>query len=246
MACGEVRIGCSGWIYRHWRGLFYPEKMAQRLWFGHYAATFDTVELNTSFYHLPAADTFAKWRDQAPPGFRYAVKAPRFITHMKKLKDCADPVEEFLKRARNLGDAIGPILYQLPPRWACNAERLEEFIGHLPGDLAHVFEFREKSWMTEEVLALLEARGVSFCAHDMGGLATERWASGPIAYVRFHGGVGKYWGRYSDEALLSWSDWIVAQAQGGRDVWCYFNNDIGGAAIHDALTLRSMIGQALR
>ncbi|HEX8192969.1 MAG TPA: DUF72 domain-containing protein [Allosphingosinicella sp.] len=243
---GEIRIGCSGWIYRHWRELFYPAKLAQRLWFDHYAATFDTVELNTSFYHLPKPDTFAKWRDQAAPGFRYAVKAPRFITHMKKLKNCAEPVEEFLARARNLGGAIGPILYQLPPRWACNTARLEEFAALLPGDLTHVFEFREKSWMTREVLALLDARGISFCAHDMPGLTTERWASGPVAYVRFHGGEGKYWGRYSDQGLLAWTDWLVEQAQGGRDVWCYFNNDIDAHAIHDALTLRSMVGQALR
>jgi uncharacterized protein YecE (DUF72 family) len=243
---GEIRIGCSGWLYRHWREFFYPARMAQHRWFAHYAGTFDTVELNTSFYHLPKPDTFAKWRDQAPPGFRYAVKAPRFITHMKKLKDCAEPVGEFLKRARNLSDTAGPILYQLPPRWACNAERLEEFVALLPDDLVHVFEFREKSWLCEEVLALLDRGGVSFCAHDMQGLRTERWAAGPIAYVRFHGGVGKYWGRYSDRDLLGWTDWIVAEARGGRDVWCYFNNDIEGHAIHDALTLRSMVGQALR
>lgn len=242
---GCVHIGCSGWIYRHWRELFYPAGLPQRLWFAHYSETFGTVELNTSFYHLPKADTFAKWRDQAPAGFRYAVKAPRFITHMKKLKDCAGPVAEFLGRARNLGPAIGPILYQLPPRWALDRERLLEFVALLPADLAHVFEFREKSWLTEEVLALLESRSISFCAHDMPGLATPRWASGPIAYVRFHGGTGKYVGRYSDEALLGWTDWIVGQARGGRDVWCYFNNDIHGHAVHDALTLRAMVGQAL-
>jgi uncharacterized protein YecE (DUF72 family) len=243
---GTIRIGCSGWIYRHWRERFYTPKLAQHRWFAFYAETFDTVELNTSFYHLPKPETFTKWRDQAPPGFRYAVKAPRFITHMKKLKDCAEPVEEFLGRARNLGETIGPILYQLPPRWACNAERLEEFIALLPPDLAHVFEFREKSWLTPEMLALLDARGVSFCAHDMPGSATERWASGPIAYVRFHGGVGKYWGRYTDEALLGWADWLVAEAKGGREIWCYFNNDIDAHAIHDALTLRAMVGQAMR
>jgi uncharacterized protein YecE (DUF72 family) len=242
----NVHIGCSGWIYRHWRELFYPAGLPQRLWFDHYARTFRTVELNTSFYHLPKAETFAKWRDQAPEGFRYAVKAPRFITHMKKLKDCSEPVEEFLGRARNLGPAIGPILYQLPPRWAYNRERLELFIALLPADLVHVFEFREKSWLTGEVLALLDSRGVSFCAHDMPGLATPRWASGPIAYVRFHGGTGKYVGRYSDAALLAWTDWIVEQAEAGRDIWCYFNNDIHGHAIHDALTLRAMVGQALR
>ncbi|TMJ13456.1 MAG: DUF72 domain-containing protein [Alphaproteobacteria bacterium] len=243
---GRIRIGCSGWIYRHWRGLFYPEKLAQKNWFAHYAAEFETVELNTSFYHLPKPDTFTKWRDQAPDGFRYAVKAPRFITHMKKLKDCAEPVDEFLSRARNLGETIGPILYQLPPRWICNVARLEEFAAHLPRDLTHVFEFREKSWLSEEVLAFLDARGFSFCVHDMPGSATERWASGPIAYVRFHGGEGKYWGRYSDEGLLSWTDWLVGQANSGRDVWCYFNNDMFGHAIHDALTLRAMVAQALR
>jgi uncharacterized protein YecE (DUF72 family) len=242
---GRVHIGCSGWIYRHWRELFYPARLPQRLWFAHYSENFRTVELNTSFYHLPKAETFAKWRDQAPAGFRYAVKAPRFITHMKKLKDCAEPVEAFLGRARNLGPAIGPILYQLPPRWTLDRERLEAFIALLPADLTHVFEFREKSWLTGEVLALLDARGLSFCAHDMPGLATPRWAAGPIAYVRFHGGTGKYVGRYSDEALLGWTDWIVAQAKAGRDIWCYFNNDIHGHAIHDALTLRAMVAQAL-
>jgi uncharacterized protein YecE (DUF72 family) len=243
---GSVRIGCSGWIYRHWRELFYPAKLAQHRWYAHYAETFATVELNTSFYHLPKPETFTKWRDQAPPGFHYAVKAPRFITHMKKLKECAEPVEEFLGRARNLGDALGPILYQLPPRWALNCERLEDFLALLPPDLVHVFEFREKSWLSEEVLALLDARGAAFCAHDMPGGATPRWASGPVAYVRFHGGTGKYVGRYPDEILLGWTDWIVGQAQAGRDVWCYFNNDIHGHAIHDALTLRAMVAQALR
>ena len=243
---GIIRIGCSGWNYRHWRGPFYPDKMPVRLWYDHYAATFDTVELNTSFYHLPKPETFDKWRAQATVKFTYAVKAPRFITHMKKLKECAEPVDEFLSRARRLGATLGPILYQLPPRWAFNRERMEEFLALLPSDLAHVFEFREKSWITEDVLALLDARGIGFCVHDMPGSATPRWASGPIGYVRFHGGEGKYWGRYSDEGLLSWTDWIVAEARAGRDVWCYFNNDLFAHAIDDALTLRAMVGQAMR
>jgi len=240
-----MRIGCSGWNYRHWRGLFYPEGLPQKRWFDHYAATFDTVEINNSFYRLPSADTFAKWRDQAPPGFCYAVKANRFLTQAKKLKDCAEPLERMLGPFRHLGDRLGPILYQLPPRFRVNLERLEEFIALLPRDLVHVFEFREKSWLSEEVLALLDARGVSFCAHDMPGSATPRWAAGPIAYVRFHGATGKYWGRYSDEGLLLWTDWIVEQAR-TRPVWCYFNNDIEGHAIQDALTLRAMVRQAVR
>lgn len=242
---GTVRIGCSGWIYRHWYILFYPEKMAQKDWFAHYAATFDTVEINNSFYRLPKAETFDKWREQAPPGFRYAVKANRFLTQAKKLKDCAEPLERFLAPARHLRDTLGPILYQLPPRFRLNRERLAEFIALLPRDLVHVFEFRDKSWLTEEVLALLDENGVSFCAHDMPGLATPLWAAGPVAYLRFHGGEGKYRGRYPDQRLLGWTDWIVEQARRGRDVWCYFNNDIGGDAVDDALTLRGMVGQAL-
>ena len=242
----SVHIGCSGWQYRHWRELFYPAKLPQRLWFEHYAGTFATVELNTSFYHLPKPETFVKWRDQAPPGFTYAVKASRFITHMRKLRDCEEPLETFLGRARNLGPALGPILYQLPPSLHLDIERLDAFIDRLPRDLGHVFEFRHKSWYAEEALALLDSRGIAFCAHDMRGLVTPRRAAGPLAYVRFHGGAGKYVGRYSDETLLGWADWIAAEARGGRDVWCYFNNDIGGHAIHDALTLRAMVAQALR
>jgi uncharacterized protein YecE (DUF72 family) len=246
MKPGVIRVGCSGWNYRHWRGPFYPEKMPVKRWFDHYSSVFDTVEINNSFYRLPSAETFGKWRDQAPPGFRYAVKANRFLTQAKKLKDCAEPLQRMLTPVRELGETLGPILYQLPPRFRVNLERLSEFVSLLPADLAHVFEFREKSWLTEEVLALLDARGMAFCVHDMPGSATPRWASGPIAYIRFHGGEGKYWGRYSDEGLLSWTDWIVEQSRAGRDVWCYFNNDIYAHAIDDALTLRAMIAQAVR
>ena len=243
---GKIRIGCSGWNYKHWRELFYPKGVPVRLWFEHYASTFDTVEINNSFYRLPKAETFDKWREQAPPGFCYAVKANRFITQAKKLKECEEPMQRMLAPFRHLGDRLGPILYQLPPSLKLNFDRLRDFLALLPPDLTHVFEFRDKSWYTDEVLALLDAHGVSFCAHDMPGSASPRWAAGPIAYVRFHGGEGKYWGRYSDEGLLSWTDWIIEQSRRGRDVWCYFNNDIHAHAIHDALTLRAMAGQAAR
>ena len=241
----EIRIGCSGWNYRHWRGIFYPEGLPQKGWFNHYAATFDTVEINNSFYRLPSAETFGKWRDQAPPGFCYAVKANRFLTQAKKLKDCAEPLERMMSSFRALRDRLGPILYQLPPRLRVNLERLQEFLELVPKDVINVFEFRDKSWYVPETLGLLGRYGASFCVHDMPGSASERWATGPIAYVRFHGGEGKYWGRYSDESLLDWTDWIADQAR-ERPVWCYFNNDIEGHAIHDALTLRSMVRQAIR
>lgn len=241
-----VRIGCSGWIYQHWRGLFYPEKLPVRRWFAFYAETFDTVEINNSFYRLPKPETFDAWRAQAPPGFCYAVKANRFLTQAKKLKDCAEPLTRMMAPFRHLGDRLGPILYQLPPRFRSNRERLESFLKLLPRDVTNVFEFRDKSWYEDGVFALLDRYGASFCAHDMPGLETSRRAVGPIAYLRFHGGTGKYRGRYTDERLLDWAGWIADQARDGRAVWAYFNNDTEGAAIEDALTLKAMVRQALR
>jgi uncharacterized protein YecE (DUF72 family) len=147
---------------------------------------------------------------------------------------------------RHLEDRLGPILYQLPPSLGLNLERLEQFLAALPKDVTNVFEFRAKSWYVPETYDLLERHGAAFCTHDMAGSASERIAVGPIAYVRFHGGVGKYWGRYSDERLLSWADWMLGQARAGRPVWAYFNNDIHAHAIHDAQTLKSMVGQLRR
>lgn len=239
----SIRIGCSGWVYKHWRGIFYPEGLPQARWFERYAEEFDTVEINNSFYHLPKAQTFEKWQKQAPPGFCYAVKANRFLTQAKKLKDCEEPLERMMTAVRHLGDRLGPLLYQLPPRMSLNLERLEDFLKILPAGVTSVFEFRDSSWYVAETYALLERYGASFCVHDMQGSRTERIAVGPAAYVRFHGGEGKYWGRYSDEALLSWTDWLVSRAKEGRRCWCYFNNDIEGHAIEDARTLKSMVRQ---
>lgn len=241
-----IRIGCSGWAYKHWRGLFYPPGLPAARWFAFYAEHFDTVEINNSFYRLPPADTFAKWRDQAPPGFCYAVKANRFLTQAKKLKDCEEPLERMMAAVGALGDRLGPILYQLPPRFKLNLERLESFLRIAPADTMNVFEFRDPSWYVPETYALLERHGASLCVHDMPGSAAERIAFGPVAYVRFHGTHGKYHGRYRDADLLSWTDWIAEQARSGRSVWCYFNNDIHADAIHDAMTLKAMVAQTRR
>lgn len=239
-----IHIGCSGWQYRHWRSAFYPDGLPVGRWFGHYAADFATVEINNSFYRWPAVATFEKWRDQAPPGFRYAVKANRFLTQAKKLKDCADPLDRLLPGVCALGATLGPLLFQLPPRFRINLARLNDFLGLLPSDIVAVFEFRDPGWFVPEVLALLDAHDAGFCAHDLPGFVTPRWASGRAAYVRFHGGVGKYWGRYPDEALRGWTDWLVDQARGGREGWAFFNNDINADAIHDAHTLTAMVRQA--
>ena len=241
-----IRIGCSGWQYRHWRELFYPKGLPQKRWFDFYAEHFDTVEINSSFYHLPKASTFEKWRDQAPPGFCYAIKANRFITQAKKLLDCEEPMERMMAATRHLGGRLGPKHYQLPPSLKLDLARLATFLRLLPGDVTNVFEFRHKSWYVDETYALLERFRVSLCLHDMRGSVTERIAVGPATYVRFHGGTGKYWGRYSDERLMGLAEWMVEQARGGRSVWAYFNNDIMGHAIDDAQTLKSMVGQLNR
>jgi uncharacterized protein YecE (DUF72 family) len=242
----KIHVGCSGWVYKHWRGLFYPEGLPQKRWFERYAGEFGTVEINASFYRVPKAETFDGWREKAPEGFRYAVKVNRFITHLKKLVGVEDTLADFIALARRLGPSLGPLLYQLPPSLHKDLSRLEAFLEHLPGDLEQVFEFRHKSWYDENVLALLDRHGMGFVAHDLRGLLSPRWASGRTAYVRFHGSGGRYSGRYSDESLLGWADWLVNETRGGRSAWAYFNNDIHGHAIDDARTLKSMIRQLSR
>jgi uncharacterized protein YecE (DUF72 family) len=241
-----IRIGCSGWVYKHWRDIFYPAGLPQTRWFERYAEEFDTVEINNSFYRLPKPETFDKWRKQAPPSFDYTVKANRFLTQAKKLKDCEEPLERMMGAVRHLGDRLGPMLYQLPPNMSLNLERLEGFLQIAAKDVTNVFEFRHTSWYVQATYDLLDRYGASFCVHDMPGLVSPRVAVGPIAYVRFHGGEGKYWGRYSDERLLDWTDWLLEGARQGRTCWAYFNNDIHGHAIEDARTLKSMVGQMNR
>src|SRR4028118_2402736 len=148
-----IHVGCSGWVYRHWKGDFYPAELPQKRWFERYSQDFHTVEINASFYRVPLLSTFDAWREKAPPGFRYAVKANRFMTHMKKLLDCDQPLGEFIALARRLGPALGPILYQLPPSLHKDLARLETFLERLPTDLEHVVEFRHASWYAEDVLA---------------------------------------------------------------------------------------------
>ena len=259
MPAGRVHVGCSGWQYKHWRGDFYPSGLPQSRWFAHYALSFDTVEINNSFYRLPEAATFARWKEQAPPNFVYAVKASRFLTHMKKLKDPYEPLVRFFDNAAELGDRLGPVLYQLPPNWPLNLARLETFLRTLPGGpegpplrtrglqarLRHVIEFREPSWYDDRVFALLEKHRVALCLHDMEGSATGKMAVGPFVYVRFHFGQQKYGGAYDDERLDAWGRWLSAQAVTGREVFAYFNNDIGGHAPKDAIRLRQRIQRSL-
>jgi uncharacterized protein YecE (DUF72 family) len=237
----KARIGCSGWEYKHWAGDFYPPELPKAQWFAHYAQHFDTVEINNSFYRLPEESTFARWAERAPPGFLYAVKASRFLTHMKKLKDPEEPLERLFSRMRPLGRHLGPVLYQLPPGWKLDLGRLEHFLRALPRRHRHVLEFREPSWYADAVYALMERYRVSLCLHDMRGSATGRQRVGPIVYVRFHGPSAAYSGGYPEHRLRDWADWLHAHLAAGADVYAYFNNDVGGHAPRDALTLRTFL-----
>ncbi len=241
MRLGRVRVGCSGWQYKHWRGAFYPADLPQTRWFEYYAARFDTVEINNSFYRLPERSTFVTWARRAPMGFEFAVKASRFLTHMKKLKDPQEPLDRLFSRMRGLGTHLGPVLYQLPPGLKPDVERLRTFLHLLPRGARHVLEFREPAWYTREISDLLEGAGVALCLHDMPGSATGRQRIGPFVYVRFHGADAKYAGTYSNERLARWAEWLAAERRTGTDVYAYFNNDVGGHAPRDAVTLRNML-----
>jgi uncharacterized protein YecE (DUF72 family) len=235
------RIGTSGWIYAHWRGRYYPEKLPVKHWFNYYARQFDTVEINNTFYRLPEARCFDAWRAQAPPGFVYAVKASRYLTHMKKLRDPGEPVERLVARASHLAEHLGPILYQLPPGWRRDTSRLRDFCRQLPRGLIHVFEFRDPDWLHPDTFGVLHDAGMSLCIHDLLPRHPVE-VSGPVAYLRFHGSGSKYGGSYSRQHLRRWSRKIEQFAAAGRTVYAYFNNDQQAFAVHNALTLKSLLG----
>jgi len=235
----SVRVGCSGWQYKHWRANFYPAALPATRWLEYYATHFDTVEINNSFYRLPAAETFADWRRRVPQSFVYAVKASRYLTHMKKLKDPGSPVALFFSRARKLGHRLGPVLYQLPPHWPRNLERLETFLRTLPKNRLHAIEFRDTTWYVDDTFDLLTRYHAALCLHDMAGSPTGRHLVGPFVYVRLHG-PQRYSGRYSAQTLEAWAEWCAGRQREGMAVFVYFNNDAHGHAPRDALRLREL------
>jgi len=237
----EIRVGTSGWSYDHWRGIFYPDGLPQRAWLACYMQHFDTVEVNSTFYHLPRESTMELWRDQAPDGFLFALKASRFITHIKRLAGGKEPLDEFLRRARILGAHLGPVLFQLPPHFQRDTEALQRILKLLPKDVVSAFEFRDESWYCEEIFELLDSHKACFCAHDMPGAPTPRRAVGEIAYVRFHGPAERYAGSYSDKSLKGWAAWMKEQWDEGRSIYAYFNNDAEAAAVGDAKALRKLL-----
>jgi uncharacterized protein YecE (DUF72 family) len=241
MTRAEIRIGCSGWQYAHWRGDLYPLDLPQDRWFEHYAERFDTVELNNSFYRLPEADTFAAWARRSPPGFLMAVKASRYLTHVRRLREPREPLDRLWTRASRLGDHLGPMLYQLPPRWRRTVERLAAFADAVPRDRLQALEIRDPDWYHRDTYAVIERGGLALCLHDMPGSASPRRPIGPFVYVRFHGSGTRYGRAYPGQALAAWADRLVAWAEAGLAGYAYFNNDLGGHAFRDASRLREMV-----
>ncbi len=239
---GEIRIGTSGWHYAHWRGTFYPEELAPSAWLAHYWQVFDTVEINNSFYRLPAESTLAAWREAVPEGFLFAAKASRYLTHMKKLLDPESALDTFLPRIEVLGPRLGPILFQLPPRWHRNVERLAAFLEVLPSTHRYAFEFRDPSWHHPEVYSLLERHGMAFCAYDLSGFQSPVVLTADFAYVRLHGpSASAYQGSYDSAQLARWAERIQGWSETLAAVYVYFDNDQAAYAAHNARALKALL-----
>ena len=238
----QLWIGTSGWSYDHWQGPFYPPGLPQEDWLSYYQEHFDTVEINNTFYQLPAENTFQRWRQHAPPGFRYAVKANRYITHLKNLKDPQEPLENFLRGVNVLGEDLGPILFQLPPDWDYNHRRLAAFLEVLPEGHRYSFELRDLDWINDRTLQLLEEHRAAFCIYDYQGRTTPRVVTADFIYLRLHGPTPEaYQGRYTTEDLAGWAGAFSSWLEQGKDVYCYFDNDIQGYAVDNARELKSML-----
>lgn len=208
----------------------------------YYARHFDTLELNNSFYRLPTVDAFACWRDSTPRNFIFAVKASRFITHNKKLKDPENAIENLIPRAEALGRKLGPILFQLPPKWKVNVERLQALLEILPREHRYAFEFRETTWMKPEVNCVLQRFNAAFCIYELAGYHSPFDVIADFAYVRLHGPAsGKYQGSYSNERLQEWAERIAGWAKELRAIYVYFDNDQAGYAAQNALTLKQLV-----
>lgn len=237
----NIYVGTSGWHYDDWRGRFYPEKLPKTKWLEFYARHFSTLELNNTFYRLPSENAFTNWYNSSPADFVFAVKVSRFITHIKRLKDCDEAVNNFISRVVILKNKLGPLLYQLPPGLHRDDDRLTAFLAILPTGLKHVIEFRHKSWFTEDVYGILRQRQVGFCIFDMPKLTSPVLATADFAYIRFHGSDGLYSGSYSDEELAEWAKKIARLTRKLKAGYIYFNNDIAGYAIENARTIRDYL-----
>jgi len=238
---GRIYIGTSGWHYPHWVGPFYPEHMPSEEFLSYYARHFETVEVNNTFYHLPSPQTLTSWHDETPKDFLFACKASRFITHMKKLKDPEQSITRFFENIQVLRKKLGPILFQLPPRWTMNVTRLETFLKALPKKYRYVFEFRDESWFAQPIYDVLTKHNAAFCLYNLAGRWTPEVVTADFIYIRLHGPKDAYQGRYPQKVLSHWANKCLYWAKSGKDVYCYFDNDENGYAPINALALQRKV-----
>lgn len=234
----KIYIGTSGWSYEHWKENFYPNKLKSPLWLPYYSTTFSTVEVNTTFYHLPSKNTIKQWYEKVPRHFLFSIKASRYITHMKRLKDCKEALSHFYQTIKGLKNKTGPILFQLPPSFQMNKERLIEFMHLLKDDYDYVFEFRHPSWFVDEIYELLAERKIALCITDLNGELSPEKVTAKFTYIRLHGPKKAYQGSYGLRNLKVWKKKIDHWVKNKISVYCYFDNDEKGFAIQDAKTLK--------
>ena len=238
----ELRIGCSGFSYRHWRGPFYPEGLGQKGWFSYYGSRLSTVELNVTFYRTPTAETCTKWYQESGADFSFALKGSRYITHLKRLLETEAPLEKFFAPARLLREKLRVVLWQFPPQFGCSLERLEPFLALLANyPVRSALEFRNESWLRGEVVQLCKARNVSICRADWPAFLDAAPLTADFVYLRRHGAQGSYSGEYTRAQLALDADRIRGYLAGGLDVFIYFNNDAGGAAPRNAMELAALV-----
>jgi uncharacterized protein YecE (DUF72 family) len=244
MARTKIFIGTSGWHYKHWLGTFYPAGTNAKQQFGYYTRFFDTVEINNSFYKLPPGEVFEGWYKSSPKKFLFVVKANRFITHNLKLTRPQEPLTRLFNSIVVLKEKLGPILFQLPPKWKVNVERLKDFLKALPVGYSYVFEFRNDTWYHEEIYKLLQEYNCAFCIYELGGHISPLKITANYVYIRLHGPTqNKYQGSYTKTILKKWARLCIEWQSQRKNVYVYFDNDQHGYAAFNALMLKDLVNE---
>ncbi|MEX2592619.1 MAG: DUF72 domain-containing protein [Anditalea sp.] len=238
---GKIHIGTSGWHYKHWIGTFYPEGTKAAGQLAYYQKYFKTVELNNSFYGIPSPQTFENWKKAVPDDFIFSVKGNRYFTHQKKLNVQKENISEFFHHADKLEEKAGPVLFQLPPSWKTNHQRLAEFLSKLPENHRYTFEFRNTTWYNDKVYGLLRQYNCAFCVYELAGHLSPIEITADFVYVRLHGPGDKYQGSYSDTSLKKWAEQCIQWQKEGKDVYVYFDNDQLGYAAFNARDLAKLV-----
>lgn len=237
----KIYIGTSGWNYKDWQGRFYPDKLKQEKWLEYYSRKFNSVEINNTFYQLPAKNTFEAWEDNTPGSFIFAVKASRYITHMKKLNQCSPAVDKLIEYSANLKEKMGIFLFQMPSNQGKDHAKLKAFLKHLPSRYRYAFEFRHESWFDESIFDLLDSNDCGIVINSSPDFPFHDIATGNICYIRMHGDKKLYSSKYHKDELRRFAEIMLKYHEKGFYSFIYFNNDKNGHAIEDASIMQDIV-----